>query len=80
MRLLIKFKKKPRAAQIANHLVLGVEGEEAERKVLVGAQQKELGVVLMMVVLGELEEAEAGVVPVESLVETEGVVEVDSNK
>nr|ACU23039.1 unknown [Glycine max] len=45
-----------------------------------GAQQKELGVVLMMVVLGELEEAEAGVVPVESLVETEGVVEVDSNK
>lgn len=48
-----------------------MEGEEAERMVLVGAQQKELGVVLMMVVPRELEEAEAGVVPVESLVETE---------
>ncbi|RZB49004.1 putative U6 snRNA-associated Sm-like protein LSm4, partial [Glycine soja] len=78
--LLTKFKKKPRAVQIANHLEWDVEGEEAERMVLVGAQQKELGVVLMMVVPRELEEAEAGVVPVESLVETEGEVEADSKK
>ena len=48
-----------------------MEGEEAERMVLVGAQQKELGVALMMVVLRGQEEAEAGVAQVESLVETE---------
>ncbi|KAL5155702.1 Thiamine pyrophosphokinase 2 [Glycine soja] len=71
---------KGRLQRIANHLEWDVEGEEAERMVLVGAQQKELGVVLMMVVPRELEEAEAGVVPVESLVETEGEVEADSKK
>ncbi|XP_022635047.1 U6 snRNA-associated Sm-like protein LSm2 isoform X1 [Vigna radiata var. radiata] len=65
--------------EIVNRLVWGVEGEEAEKKVLVDANQKELGVVLMMVVPRELEEVEARVALAESLVETEGEVEADSD-
>jgi hypothetical protein len=87
MRLLTKFKKKPRAVQIASHLVWDVVGEEGEvgRKVLVlvlvDANQKVLGVVLMMVVLEELE-AEVGVAKVESPEEAEVLdeVEVDLSK
>jgi hypothetical protein len=62
--------------QIASHLVWDVVGEEGEvgRKVLVlvlvDANQKVLGVVLMMVVLEELE-AEVGVAKVESPEEAE---------
>ncbi|RDX85852.1 hypothetical protein CR513_32894, partial [Mucuna pruriens] len=64
--------------EIANRLVWDAEGEEVGRMVLVDVNQKELGVALMKVV-EDKEEDEAGVVRVESLVETEvqGEVEVD---
>nr|ACU15055.1 unknown [Glycine max] len=78
MRLLTKSRKKQRAALIANPLVWDVEEEEVGRMVLVDVNQKELGVALMKVDLKDKED-EVGVVPVESLVETEveGEVEVD---
>ena len=80
MRLLTKFRKKPRAVEIANRLVLDVEGEGGERMVLVDGQQKEWAVALTKVELKGQEEAEAGGVQVESLVVTEvqGEVEVDT--
>lgn len=82
MRLLTKFRKK-RAVQIASHLVWDVVGVEVGRMllVLVDAKQKALGVVLMMVVLEE-PEAEAGLAKVESLEEAEvlGGVEDDLSK